>query len=1571
MPPAKRKSLRNSTITSFFISSKRRSLDSSKNGNASLKVKRQERSSTSQLRSSALISSSAPLRRTQSERGLVVHEICIVKRNEVKDLTITAKANSCRNHGPQTPPQTSTTKTNTPIQAEVISTPGSNASHPIDLTQSVDHDEAENSNGWEEIPFRGVHKQLAMDGEKRQQLNTENKMKKENADVVPAKVKHENGSPYDRITAFAFSTKTNTPPPTTPIEASVLEKQTSTKSAFAETQRPLDLASSKGTPELTDSELTDSSRRESGVDAPLLRTCIITPTKDTTNLSGNESSEPPTFLPKAGSLCRVYCKATCFFSDQRLQVQDYSPLIEQDWFPATIEKVTWNPAHDEANIQVRFFDESTTTVVYQLPLPQEQPIQSNENDFEMLVPVTGSLTSFKTIWSDDVFFDRDPSKAQAGDKVQAFSHNGPKGTSGAWYTGRIAHVRSGTTIGTVCDILYNNGNYETNIPLSTQYVHLLQKGWNRPDWLLHLPVPVRQTRQKRSANLGVVQKVTARGPVQVAETNPKTKQKTMKSMAYMTVVQLVMNSAVQNVPREKVHKWLRFGSRASSQLETSRTTGTLPEEASNIMIKRPSLADVATASALKMSIDSPEHNQQLSLESCTTCPQRNTDEKQKPCATLEINELAVTLNNDVNAKRASKLTPEATSPGLVSGSASTRRVANACKWSKRKYPLDDEHGNSTEKKMKLEKERSPVLDTKEDYHTISFESSQQHAFIDAPTFPPSAEADEGTGTASALSAGGMKSETFPLPESRALCLIYCKTSNVFSSHRHRKTNEEEADWFPACVENVTWYKCQDEARVDVRCFDQTSVSVEYKHTEALRSKEAANDQDFQMLIPVLGSSTAYRTAWSSDVFFDRDPTGVRAGDWVQVLFQNGQALPPNAWFTGRVADVRINTLGGYPVCDILYDDGDYETNVPVSSRFVHILRRGWDYPDWMIGLSLEHKKGKNSKQTCAIIQNVTPRGNVEVLIEDIVRKERRVETKSYQDVVNILMTTTVQKVQPNRKHQWIGESPKTVKSTETCEKKIETRTFVEHPVSKQTWDAEGEETTAVELPDGTDAIADYDGPDASHRAARGTRLKRATKPKESSAHMKQNQRACRRARRDDTSGKENSMPSGSTATVKQSSSVFGKRENVIADRIIQPCTGVVSSWHSTQSKKPKSDQPQKGPVPKEKGSSVSATLSKRRRARNERGGNNCSFEQVTTDAMLVSMEIYSPEEGEKHISASGRTCETKDLAPALEKALEKSLHSCDTQLGAEMLTYMSIQYDKSPSWEICQTLVKLFLCGPTSGKTTFPDCQRLELAEEYVQLCLARNSKMYDRFIETAGPSLWTDVLHSILSPHYVIEGDENRTTNFALSRVAQSVHVKACCAEFFLQMLKYQLGGSVGAIESNTTHDDALFERKLIKDIVGHRRGPKEALEKFWKALVSQWIILGHFVDGQLSGLVHSEANISDDSLHFLQEQSLRLLKLLGKITSYLAWLFAAVEKENPMGVAHMLYNTASHSLDSSEFDPSPFIGGDIRTTEKHWSNIRLRLALDLDKGVIPEVRPILADLMGVGGVFNIIFAF
>jgi hypothetical protein len=135
------------------------------------------------------------------------------------------------------------------------------------------------------------------------------------------------------------------------------------------------------------------------------------------------------------------------------------------------------------------------------------------------------------------------------------------------------------------------------------------------------------------------------------------------------------------------------------------------------------------------------------------------------------------------------------------------------------------------------------------------------------------------------------------------------------------------------------------------------------------------------------------------------PTSVQVGDLVLGHFQNGLQK-----YRGRVAAVHTNTAS----CDIIYDDGDYEKNVSLTS--VVLLQRGVDHAAWLVGLTVTCLPCKRHKHlTIATVVRADRFVYLEYRDDNHGNDAYHVvnDKRAYRDVVTVLMQNVRHEVKNN------------------------------------------------------------------------------------------------------------------------------------------------------------------------------------------------------------------------------------------------------------------------------------------------------------------------------------------------------------------------------------------------------------------------------------------------------------------------------------------------------------------------------------------------------------------------------
>ena len=276
----------------------------------------------------------------------------------------------------------------------------------------------------------------------------------------------------------------------------------------------------------------------------------------------------------------------------------------------------------------------------------------------------------------------------------------------------------------------------------------------------------------------------------------------------------------------------------------------------------------------------------------------------------------------------------------------------------------------------------------------------------------------------------------------------------------------------------------------------------------------------------------------------------------------------------------------------------------------------------------------------------------------------------------------------------------------------------------------------------------------------------------------------------------------------------------------------------------------------------------------------------------------------------------------------KALDSPDPELGESLLSFVTSFHGQVPSLTYLKTLTNILLYGPKHHGTIFPDCHRLNVAFQYFLQVLPLAGHVLDLD--------WQVGWEQMTAPHYTLPGDESRTSAAARKRLGLTLHARAVCMESLQRLLRQQIRAA------------DYRSQPLLSSILGHSRGPKEALEVAAKGYVSAWSRYGKFAVGEFS--------MDGDDL--VVPQTVRLLSCMGKVLSDLAVLYSNETHEDMTAVADMIGTIAQREFEKMDDN-----------IDMMNSRIKLNFIMKLDVQVVPQIFSKLADRLEVAEMFNVIY--
>jgi len=340
-----------------------------------------------------------------------------------------------------------------------------------------------------------------------------------------------------------------------------------------------------------------------------------------------------------------------------------------------------------------------------------------------------------------------------------------------------------------------------------------------------------------------------------------------------------------------------------------------------------------------------------------------------------------------------------------------------------------------------------------------------------------------------------------------------------------------------------------------------------------------------------------------------------------------------------------------------------------------------------------------------------------------------------------------------------------------------------------------------------------------------------------------------------------------------------------------------------------------------------------------------------------------------------------------------------------LVCHNRIPSDKTQLWK---NLLTLMTFGPQDDEGTyFPDRVRMDLAFNYIQLVFGKVPQSQLLILAEEASSLffetrlsdtktvistpyWQQCLERVSKPWYMAAGDETRTNRCALERIEQSIHAKTHGVDIFASLLEVAAKPCLDQRDGRSTFT-IVKSQPLLRDMLSHHngaRGAKGAFEMALNALLSQWIMLGHFAqdlardEEHLAAAEHARLEKGEektgegslcilDRLASLQLQSVRLLDALGKVCSYAAWLYSLETGEGPRAVARFVRNAFYRHVEEHQFDPpEEFMGkDDDATNREYWVSTKLSIVLGFDSVLCPGLRRHLANGLGVAKTYNACF--
>ena len=377
----------------------------------------------------------------------------------------------------------------------------------------------------------------------------------------------------------------------------------------------------------------------------------------------------------------------------------------------------------------------------------------------------------------------------------------------------------------------------------------------------------------------------------------------------------------------------------------------------------------------------------------------------------------------------------------------------------------------------------------------------------------------------------------------------------------------------------------------------------------------------------------------------------------------------------------------------------------------------------------------------------------------------------------------------------------------------------------------------------------------------------------------------------------------------------------------------------------------------------------RRAAEMEQYGGDEVYED--DDQPAVVRDKGSRQDAPKEITAPP----SNEIPASICTTFSGATKSTQPHVGIEFFTQSLMSFNSIPSASLTKSLYETTVFGPKLDGTFYPDPQKAEMATEYLCGACSRNADMRKRMTEMA-MSRWENlqiVLVQVMGTIYRRPGDECSSSNESLSRITNSLQVVANGLCIILNLIEYQLKPFIDG-KGGTGQ---LRDQPIVKALRDNNGGIREALKFIVRISAQAWIHLGHFRVGDLTRLYAHEPRPSQANVQCCTKQVHRVLNAFGKLTSFVAWVYAAEEglRMDTKKFASVIADTLNNELISHKGNVEPFAAEKekMKTADlkKHWEKVKLEFTLALQE-VEEYAEPLqikVAEVLGLRKKYSSLF--
>lgn len=369
--------------------------------------------------------------------------------------------------------------------------------------------------------------------------------------------------------------------------------------------------------------------------------------------------------------------------------------------------------------------------------------------------------------------------------------------------------------------------------------------------------------------------------------------------------------------------------------------------------------------------------------------------------------------------------------------------------------------------------------------------------------------------------------------------------------------------------------------------------------------------------------------------------------------------------------------------------------------------------------------------------------------------------------------------------------------------------------------------------------------------------------------------------------------------------------------------------------------------------------------------NAATFTSTQLDEMLNDHEASQDSQQsypDSPVRGANDKPRAKEMHSSMANALWSALNSAEPSSSAILLRHSVAFHHTLPNSALSQKMFNLMMTGPQNEGISFRDPNRMELAYDYMRLCLTSSHRLdVGPNIASFSPSCWEDVQHILAQPLQETEqmgtfhSIKESVSTSAMRRLGEALHTAASGLSCIDELLKDEL--TDGKEAGTTSNPRRLY---MVNPTVRAAldANVREALKVAVRHAAQCWVRHGHFVIGDGDDLLPAESADED----WCAMEAKRCLDSLGSIISHLAWLYCAEEgiELSDNDCSFIICDALRNELESLHQDSADFghIGKkkpSVASWKKYSKRAKMWFILSLDNSFASPLQQNLAKMLSL----------